>query len=197
MSVSRTETTDLSALFDQAGQRKYLAGDEGRRFLEAAQNAGASTHALCRLLAFTGCRISEALALTPRHIDPPTGRVIYRTLKRRRLVYRAVPIPASLMADLLHLASGLPDDARLWGCCRQTAWRRIKQVMACAGIAGPHAVPKGLRHQFGIRAAERGIPIGLTGRWMGHANLRTTAIYQNAMGEEEHRLAQRLWTDPA
>jgi integrase len=30
-------------------------------------------------------------------------------------------------------------------------------------------------------------------KWMGHASIKTTAIYANAVGEEEKALAQMMW----
>ena len=65
--------------------------------------------------------------------------------------------------------------------------------MAEAGIRGPQATPKGLRHSFGIANAEENIPPGLTKRWMGHARLETTVLYQHAVGREERAFAKRLW----
>lgn len=186
---------DETALFDRDGQRKYLCGSEGRRFLRAAEKTDEATRLFCRVLSYTGCRISEALELTPRRLDAESGRIIFRTLKRRKRVFRAVPVPRGLMRELAALAHDLEPDERLWGWCRQTAWRHIKEVMADARIIGPQAMPRGLRHQFGIRAAENGVPMPITQRWMGHADLRTTAIYQQATGTEERRLAGRMWVD--
>ena len=184
---------DDLALFDREGQRKYLCGSEGRRFLAAADRADDATRLFCRLLNFTGCRLSEALELTPRRLDRESNRVAFRTLKRRKTIFRAVPVPRDLMRELTKRAWGLGPDDRMWGWCRQTAWRHVKQVMAEAGIDGPQAMPRGLRHQFGVLAAERGVPMSLTQRWMGHADLRTTAIYQQASGEEERAFMARLW----
>ncbi|MDO9223607.1 MAG: site-specific integrase [Caulobacter sp.] len=183
----------LEMLFDAAGQRKYLCGAELRRFLDAAGGADAETRALCQLLAYTGCRISEALALTPAQLDAETGRVVFLTLKRRRRVFRAVPVPPELMRALHGLARGGVPDAPLWGWCRQTAWRRVKAVMRNARISGAQASPKGLRHGFGITNAEENVPPALTQRWMGHARLETTAIYQHAVGREEQAFAERVW----
>jgi hypothetical protein len=42
-----------------------------------------------------------------------------------------------------------------------TAWRVIKATMRRAGIVGPMACPKGLRHGFDIRAASRNVPANL------------------------------------
>src|ERR1051326_251753 len=82
---------DQLTLYDEGGSRKYLCASELPRFLAAARRADAATCAFCCLLAYTGCRLSEALALTPARIDAETGRVVFRTLKRRRQVFRAVP----------------------------------------------------------------------------------------------------------
>lgn len=181
------------SLFDATGGRKYLCARELPRFLAAARDADEATHLLCCLLAFTGCRISEALSLTPVQLDAETGRVVFRTLKRRKTAFRAVPLPADLMRDLLRHAGSRADDARLWNCSRQTAWRHVKAVMARAKIKGPQATPKGLRHGFGVANAEENVPMATTQRWLGHAELETTAIYQQAVGREENAFARRLW----
>lgn len=181
-------------LLSLSGQRKYLCATEFRRFLDEAESEDAETRIFCRLLGLAGCRISEALELTAHSLDTEGSRVVFRTLKRRRRVYRAVPIPAALMLELSRLADAEGPEARLWPWSRQTGWRRVKAVMAKAGIAGPQATPKGLRHQFGILAAERNIPTGVAQRWMGHASPKTTAIYQQAVGAEERAFAERMWT---
>lgn len=188
--------THEAGLFDERGRRKYLTGDERSRFLLASGRCEARTRALCRLLVYSGCRVSEALQLTRDRLDATTGRVVLRTLKRRKRIYRAVPLPDWLLAELLALPllPLLPETPeRLFGWCRQTAWRRVREVMARAGIAGAQAMPKGLRHGFGIATAERNIPGGLVQRWMGHSRLETTAIYQDAAGGEERAFAARLW----
>lgn len=183
----------MAALYDSDGRRKYLCTAERAQFLAAARRAPPETAALCQLLAFTGCRISEALALTPLRLDPATGRVVFLTLKRRKRVFRAVPVPPALMRALLSLAKGKAEHEPLWGICRQTAWRRVKRVMESARIRGLHACPKGLRHGFGLANAEASIPPTLTQRWMGHARLETTALYQQISGAEERLLVERVW----
>ena len=65
--------------------------------------------------------------------------------------------------------------------------------MRGARLDGPHASPKGLRHGFGVAAVTAGIPLNLVQKWLGHAQLTTTAIYVNAVGAEEHDIARRMW----
>jgi integrase len=97
------------------------------------------------------------------------------------------------MDALGRLAHRRKPDTRLWPWCRQTGWRHIKRVMDLAGIVGTQATAKGLRHGFGIANAEQNVPPGLTQRWMGHARLETTAIYQHVVGREERAFAKRIW----
>jgi integrase/recombinase XerD len=184
---------DAPSLFDARGQRKYLCDSERRAFLAAASKADTRTRIFCHLLAYTGCRISEGLAVTPRHLDADGPRAIFRTLKRRKLIYRAVPIPTALFVDLLAFAKCGEPDVPLWQWCRQTAWRHIHAVMLAASINGPQATPRGLRHGFCMNAAMHNVPPNLIQRWAGHASPDTTAIYVDASGVEERAFAERMW----
>jgi integrase/recombinase XerD len=177
-------------VYDASGQRKYLNEGEVMRFLRAADQLAEPRRLLCYLLAYTGCRISEALALTHQQIDPLEG-VVLATLKRRRMLYRRVPLPPFLLQQLRALSVG--DGSRLWHFHRATAWRFIAQAMAQAGITGPMATIRGLRHAFGVRCATRAVPPSLIQRWMGHASLRMTMVYIDAIGNEERAFARRVW----
>lgn len=178
-------------VYDDRGRRKYLNADERYRFLAAAERLPADLRTFCYVLAYTGCRISEALALTPEQFDRVGGRLLFRTLKRRKLCFRAVPLPPVLVALLAALPTGVGD--RYWLMHRVTAWRHIKRALAAAQVRGPMACCKGLRHGFGIRAAGRSVPPNLIQRWMGHASPNTTSIYLDAVGIEERQFAKRMW----
>jgi hypothetical protein len=43
-------------------------------------------------------------------------------------------------------------------------------------LLGAHAAPKGLRHGFGVAAVSAGIPLNLVQKWLGRAQLSTTAL---------------------
>jgi integrase/recombinase XerD len=53
--------------------------------------------------------------------------------------------------------------------------------------------PRGCGHSFGVAAVTAGIPLNLVQKWLGHAQLSTTAVYANAVGTEEKDIAQRMW----
>jgi site-specific recombinase XerD len=149
-------------------------------------------------MAYTGCRISEALALTPMNFEADAGFIAIRSLKKRSRVaiIREVPAP-SILFEILTRVHRLSDRActeRLWTLSRCRAWRLIKDVMTAASIPpGLHATPKGLRHGFGLHAIRCGVPLNLVQRWLGHASMTTTAIYLQALGNEERELAERMW----
>ncbi len=192
-----SDRSRAGSLYTAAGQRKYLTPAERARFLDAARACPrGDLRTLCLTLAYTGCRISEALALRPGAIESETGFIPIRSLKKRKrkVMIREVPVPADLF-DALGEVHDLDDrERRLWPICRSQGWYLVKRVMREAAIAeGPHQTAKGLRHSFGIHAIRSGVPLNLVQRWLGHASMNTTAIYLDALGEEEREIAARMW----
>ena len=182
------------SLHTAQGRRKYLTPGERARFITAAAAQSPDVLTLCLILAWTGCRISEALGLTHADLDHDGGIVSIHCLKKRRPgIVREVPVPIPVLGilDLVH-GSG-PPGARLWPIARSTAWQRVKTVMREAGVGATAASPKGLRHGFGVHAVRSGVPLNLLQRWLGHADIATTAIYADVMGAEEREIAARMW----
>jgi integrase len=189
-------------LYDRQGNREYLTSEERRAFIAAAHQAEPEAQTFCLTLALTGARISEALALCPSRIDFPLKGVVIESLKKRRLgIFRAVPVPESMLnqLDLVHQIRAKQSDPslsgqRIWPWGRTTAWLRVKDVMREARVNGPWGVPKGLRHGFGVEGiTSAAIPLNIIQRWLGHARIETTAIYADALGAEERLLAARMW----
>lgn len=181
------------ALFDQHGNRKYLVARERLAFVCAASNEPQAISTFCLTLAFTGARISEALSLTENRIDRADEAIVFETLKqRKKQVFRAVPVPHALIPLLSTHCIG--KEGRLWPWGRTNAWKVVKGVMRKAGIAEGLCKPKALRHAFAVEAGQKGIPLNIVQRWLGHARIETTAIYASAIGEEERNLARRAWS---
>jgi integrase/recombinase XerD len=189
------------SLFSRTGGRKYLNAAERCRFIKAARHEPPRERLFCLVLRWSGARISEVLALVPIAFDIESGVANFQTLKRRNPdIVRQVPLPTSLLRDLdaefsIRDAQSDPGRAnqRLWKWSRTTAWRRVKRVMAAARIGGAQAMPKGLRHGFGVDAFQSGVPPHLVQRWLGHASLETTAIYADVIGPEERAFGARMW----
>jgi site-specific recombinase XerD len=183
----------IPALIDQRGTRKYLVARERLAFVYAASNKAEAVSTFCLTIAFTGARISEVLALTANRIDVADETIIFETLKQRgKKVFRAIPIPRALIPLLA--AYGAGKEGRLWSWGRTTGWKVVKNVMREAGIAECLCKPKALRHSFAVEAGQKGIPLNIVQRWLGHARIETTAIYASAIGDEERNLARRAWS---
>ena len=189
-------------LYDIQGKRLYLNAEERAAFLDTASLKAPHIRIFAETLHYTGCRISEALEVTPSRVDLGEGRIVLRSLKKRRNnVFRAVPVPRDYI-DRLELTFGIRQaqklqnakDVRLWDWTRQHAWHIIKNIMIEAGIPdAPHRTPKGLRHAYGINAVSNNVPLNVLQKWLGHAQLTTTAIYADAAGKEETALAAKMW----
>ena len=198
-------------LFDAQGRRLYLTAEERQRFLTAAAEEDREHRVFCHVLHYTGCRPSEALELTPNRILLEPCEVVLRTLKKRRTdaqgrekrsQFRTVPVPAGVI-DQLDLVfdlkrrqrTGRDLDEPLWSMSRSTAWRRVKRVMKRAGIEGPQATCKGLRHGFGIAllSGEKPVPLNVLRDLMGHTDTQTTELYLKAIGYEKRRLVMQAW----
>ena len=195
-------------LHDAAGRRLYLNAEERAACLAAARRQPARDRTLCETLHWTGCRPSELAEITPARIDLVGGAVLLRSLKKRkdasgapRVVFRSVPVPAEFL-DTLNTAHGIREAQRsrkraaapIWPLSRVRIWQIVKKVMTEAGIPdAPHRSPKGLRHGFGVHATVQGVPLHMLQRWLGHAQLSTTAIYADAVGKEEQDIAARMW----
>ena len=189
------------SLLDSQGHRKYLTAPERLAFIEAAlalPYAEAST--FCLTVALTGVRISEALNLTLDRIDSGACTLVVETLKRRRRgVYRAIPVPRELITLLCETHSTIEQlnsdlrERRLWPVSRTTAWKWVKTAMREAGIADKNATPRALRHAFAVEAVRQRVALSLIRRWLGHARIETTAIYADPVGDEERALASLTW----
>lgn len=187
----------LMRLYDRRSQRLYINAEERARFLCVARKEIPSIKAFCLTLYYTGCRLSEARELRFASIQPNARLISFRSLKKRGKHHiREVPIPKELVDALADLPRNLPDP--IWASggkpvSRIAAYRWIKEVMTRAEITGPQASPKGLRHGYGIHAVRSGVQLHMLQKWMGHASMTTTAIYANAVGDEELEIADRMW----
>ena len=197
----------MMQIVDTEGHRLYLTKQETESFLAAAATEEGPVKTLCAVMAYTGCRLSEARTLTAGRVELDEGVIVFESLKKRRQgVYRRVPVPPWVLQSLddVHGIRRLQKTAHgkrtpIWqsnrhqALSRAQAYRRIVGVMQKAGIQGPQASPKGLRHGFGVRAVTSGISLSSVQRWLGHAQLSTTAIYAQAVGAEERELASKMW----
>ena len=129
---------------------------------------------------YTGCRPSEALALTADRVDFQATVLTFENKKKRRPgLYRAVPVPATLL-DALDLVHGLRDRAtqtQLWTWSLKTAYTRVIEIMARAGIADPQASPKGCGMGLAWPVSKRASrSISCSAGWAMHSSPRPRSM---------------------
>ncbi|MCB0516818.1 MAG: site-specific integrase [Bacteroidetes bacterium] len=191
------------SLTTKEGKRKYMTLEERQHFFHSVDKAlKREQRPFALMLYWSGCRISEALAVQVQHIDYSEGGVRFNTLKRRRSdIYRFVPLPPSFLIKLddvynikaLQKQGGKVLEQRIWDFTRRCGANYIKRVMDTAGIEGVQATAKGLRHSFVIAHQQNRTPAHMIQKWAGWSTPAMLQVYGAAMGEEEKELAAALW----
>jgi integrase/recombinase XerD len=151
--------------------------------LVAAGLAGGRDHALIRLLALNGLRVSEALGADIEDLGLERG---HRTLTILRKGGKVVIVPlAPRTARAIDLAVGERCDGPIFVGAdgqridRHAAGRIVRRIARRAGIAkrvGPHT----LRHAFITAALDAGVPLRDVQEAASHADPRTTMRYDRA-----------------
>jgi len=127
------------------------------------------------------------------------GVLVFATLKKRHSEIFSRSIRASALLDALDLVHGIRElrsrrgkgrGERLWPCSRMTGWRHAQHDGSCR-VGRAACLAQWLRHGFRVAAVSSGIRLNL--KWLGHAQLTTTAIYADAIGAEEKDIARRMW----
>lgn len=184
------------------GERKYLNREERHAFKEAATFMEPDIRTFCLMIYYTGCRLSEALEVTPDKLDYDGRRVLIRTLKQnpdRKDKYRLVELPEAYLGDLQSLYKARDRKGtksgkkRLWSFTDRTGQNYIKKVMDAAGIEGRKATSRGLRHSMGVMLALDKVPANVIQDILGHTSAESTLIYMQVLGEDRRGLIANVW----
>lgn len=182
----------------------------------AGQRSWQSKHCadLVRFLAFSGCRISEARAVTWADIDTERGEIRVQTAKRKRTssghLTRQVPIippMRRLLERLRNEQNPKPSDPvcivsecekALTSACGVKNGERLKRVKRGKevelGIGIERITHHDLRHLFATRCIETGVDIPTVSRWLGHSDGGALAMktYGHLRREHSAAMAQRV-----
>ena len=183
----------MRSLYDGSADRKYLSYDERLAFFEAVKNLDDPRHrGFCWVLLHTGCRISEALALTTKQLDPGGRALIFLTLKQKGdVIHRPVPAPRALLEFLGDLPPR--EDGRLFSFGRTHGYKIVKKCMRAAGIDGVRATPTGLRHGYAIGCVSTHFRQAQIQALLGHKRLETTSIYTTFTTEDIRDQLKDIW----
>jgi integrase/recombinase XerD len=151
--------------------------EEVARFLAGARSPVVAM--LLRTLYATGLRLSEGLALEPKHIDSP--RMLLRVLGKGQKE-RVIPLSPQLLAELRAywvkvrptrwLFPGQDKERQLCATSVQRACQKICQEQGLARIT-PHT----LRHCYATHLLEMGTDLRTIQALLGHFRVGTTALY--------------------
>lgn len=165
----------------------YLAPNEVKLLAEEASKGrqGVRDSLLIVLLFQTGWRISEALSLTPSHIQRFEGKPVLSVIGKGRKM-RMIGIPERLADRLKSHAyeKKLGGRDRLFPIKRSRAWQIIKRASVGAGF-NKRVFPHLLRHSDAIeRLKQTGNPKALQ-LHLGHASTLMTMRYLNTLSQDK------------
>lgn len=188
------------------GHRKYLNREERKAFFAATQLQEAKVKYLSQFIYYTGCRLSEALEVTPAKLDYANHSVTIRTLKQGKrdgepvIRYRINELPESFLNELQGVYNILKLQEKektstlpLWPVTDRTARTYVKQVMEAAGVTGKHANPRGLRHSMGVSLAMNKVPANIIQKVLGHSSEANTMVYLDVVQDERRELISQVW----
>ena len=204
--TGKDEGMEVNDLIDiHSGERKYLNREERQAFKEAALFMEPHIRTFCLMIYYTGCRLGEALEITPDRLDFDGRRVLLRTLKQNRQNpdkvdrYRLIELPNEYLASLESAYKARSRKGtrsgkkRLWGFTDRTGQNYIKKVMNEAGISGKKATSRGLRHSMGVMLALEKVPVNVIQDILGHRFPESTQIYMKILGDDRRKLIANIW----
>lgn len=191
---------------------RLLGSYEDRPLLAALDvRAGGSPQGqlFAELLLYCGLRWSEAAALTRGRVDVRQRLLVVREVAehdgqirpypKTRAGAREVPVPESLWPAVAARTLALPAGGLLvpgpaGGVLAYPNWRRRVWLpaVAAAQLDDPQPTPHDLRHTYGTRLAERGVPVRDIMAVMGHESLRAAQRYLHATDGRHDRVRQAL-----
>jgi site-specific recombinase XerD len=174
-----------------AAERLLVSDDDLQRLLEAAERQRTDfrcvrDRALLSVLIFGALRRSELLALKVADVNLHDQVLVVQQGKGRKS--RAIPLcdeALSALRDWLAIRQSLScrhaslfvgEGRRPVG--EQGLARMLEEIKAIAGMRGDRRVlPHSIRHAAATRLLRNGADLKSIQTWLGHTDLKTTAIY--------------------
>jgi integrase len=178
-----------------------------------SEMTGQRDRALILTMRMTGCRVSEVLALTPRHVDFTARRIVVpgtKTKASRRIIVLPTALAEALQAWLEQrehaLGQASPDGPLFPNLSGRTSGQHLSRFAvnnmlrrraAKAGLEGrvhPHA----FRHGLAADLVRGEAPLAAVMAQLGHADLKVTSRYvgQLAADQAAEAAMSRLFETP-
>jgi site-specific recombinase XerD len=185
---------------------EILTEDEVRSLIQCCSNrapTGVRNRALITVLYRGGLRLSEALALKPKDLDPDAGTITVLHGKGDRR--RTVGLDPGAMAIVMRWIDkrqqfGIDGRALLFctltGQTLKPSYVRtlLPRLASKAGI-DKRVHPHGLRHTHAYELMMEGVPVPIIQQQLGHASLATTDRYLRHLAPKDviEAMQQREW----
>ena len=151
---------------------QYLTPDQLAKLLEVYKDP--ERRLFLRILSFTGCRVSEALVVTPRDLEAAERVLTLPALKLKTGGTKRVVLDAETarLMELFIRARTIRKDQRVFSFNRWQAWKLVRDAGEKIGVPDLH--PHTLRHTFAVNWAKGGADLLKLQRQLGHKKLETT-----------------------
>jgi len=174
-----------------------LERDELERVLEVAKSESLRDYAFILLLALTGRRVSEAIAIKLKDIDFYHKTIRFPLLKRRKEMHQVVPVSAKLLEALQQYIEeyAIEDpEERVFPFSRQIARSICHKYGVLAGIK-KKVYPHIFRHTFASRFLEKlnkPHEIYVLKEILGHAKIETTMRYLHVNLPKQREIVEKI-----
>lgn len=162
---------DRAALID----KKLMTSEQIRQIMDAlpTSSEGDRLRLACEISDKSGARMIEVLALTPKDFaySPGDDKITVKIRAGKGNKYRQTWLPPEMWDRLQTLPLKISKDYV------NTTLRRVMQKLHIQSSF------HGFRHSFATRCLERGMDIYTLSKILGHADIKTTAIYLHFHGE--------------
>jgi integrase len=143
--------------------------------MEGAAAKGVRWEWLVGMMAYCGLDSAEALRVTATHVRTWEGRTLV-TVSSRRQRRREVPVDGRLEVLTLGLSSVFGPAIPLAGKLTSDWVQKYLKILSVETV-GRHITVQDLRRHAVMRQADRGVPIAVIAKWLGHTTdewVRTT-----------------------
>ena len=154
---------------------------------------------ILEIFAYTGCRVDELKFFTVESLDSNYIKKVYNKGKERTIILRndlkrALKDYCKRMGIttgyIFISTSPKAKPGAMWD--NSTIWRRLKRIAKAAKINPDKIHPHAWRHLFAKKAKEAGIDLDELQDILGHADIKTTAIYTQTSNREKKAKMEKI-----
>jgi len=178
--------------------------EQFKALIQAIQSLNANAHEaeiLCEFLAYSGCRLGEAIEITWGDINFELKQFTVTGGERgtKNLETRTVPLFPALETFLLRQRDSLSQKPQSSDRIFSIRCAKTAMISACRKAGLPHFTHHHLRHFFCSNAIEAGVDFKAIAGWLGHKDggLLAAKTYGHLRDEHSALMAKRMTFDVA